>query len=558
MSKVIYSKINKERKKEYQLLTSIVMQDSGERSVVKKPLTSDGVPHIMHMYEYMNTLKCADVKPASSRLDGDNIVMDYVEGESLCEILLTLLRNEDYEEALSLLNRYKDLVYQLGRDSKPFASTPEFEEVFGTVSIEGVASGKQLNIDCILENIIKTGHDNQIIDYEWFFDFYVPYNFLLYRALLDLYCNYYSDIKALGSLVDLCKSMGISEAEIDEYSRMNSKFIDYVYDNENGYNSIKAGYAKDKIKILELIEEKKNTACLYYDIGEGFSENNIICTEVVESKKDEQIENEIVFDLSGISGIKQLRFDPMIGAGFVKINHITFDNGFDLFNNRVDIDSDLIECSNGEFLFLSDDPKLVFKVDSDISKLIVSFSVLPIDNRAIAVVGKYVDEHNKCLSSFKEYSIDSCLYYDVGEGFSELDKMVKPIDIPDFQDYKEITLKFDLSDVSGIKQLRFDPMTKAGFVKINSIIINNEIEVLTKDLTYSPESVALDGNNVLFFTNDPQYTFNVGTCIYEIVIKMCVVPLNDLTIEALSGHITKRNHKTRLCKSITNLNRDKV
>ena len=537
MNTVIYSKINRERRKEFQLLTNIVRLDSGDKVVVKRPLLPDGTAHIIHMHEYLSAIKNDKVRPVSSKIDNGSIVMDYVEGKSLCEILLGYLRDSDFTRALEFLKKYRDLVYRLGNDSGEFVCTPEFEAVFGSVSLDGVMAGKQLNIDCILENIIKSQDEYLIIDYEWYFDFYIPYDFLLYRSILDLYCNYHADIKDLGSFVDLCSEMGISESAIDVYSRMNNRFIDYVYDNSNGYNSIKARYAKDKLDVQGIIKSDRNTACLYLDVGEGFSEDDVRLNEVVESKPDELIENIIEYDLSGVSGLKQLRFDPMTGACFVKINSIIADDTIDLMGNITDMGSNTINNGNGEYIFFTDDPHLLFAFDSDISKLTVSYCIFPLESSFISFFQDYIKirdgREQNLIDSIEAYNINACLYYDVGMGFNEELKIVSPIGISDYYDYKKIVLKYDLSEINGIKQLRFDPMEMSGLVRIDSVRANDSIDLKWDEKEAGTYSVSFENDEYLFFNNDPQFIIPMDIDVKSLVIEFCIAPVSITSCEKM-------------------------
>jgi hypothetical protein len=406
-----------------------------------------------------------------------------------------------------------------------------------------VLAGKQLNIDCILENIIKSQDEYLIIDYEWFFDFYIPYDFLLYRSILDLYCNYHADIKGLGSFVDLCSEMGISASAIDVYSRMNNRFIDYVYDVSNGYNSIKSQYAKEKLDVQGIFKSDRNTACLYLDVGEGFSEDNVRLNEVLESKSDELIENKIEYDLSEVSELKQIRFDPMTGACFVKINSIIADNTIDLMESIKDMGSDAINNGNGEFIFISDDPQLVFVLDSDVSKLVISYCILPLDAGLVGALKDYNKARDKRENSLRNlvdsFNIDACLYYDVGMGFTEERKLINELKISDYCDNKKIVLKYDLSGIDGIKKLRFDPMTIRGLVRINSVRGNDSIDLVWDKKELKMNAINLENNEFLFFTDDPQFIFPVSFDISNLVIEFCITPVSMTSVDNISKRIRK-------------------
>ena len=99
MNKILYSKITKERKKEFQIMTQIVLQDD-EKFVVKTPLTESAKGHLMKMEQYSQKFQYDDVRPISCKLQGDAIFFPFINGMTMSEKFLALVFNGEKLKAL--------------------------------------------------------------------------------------------------------------------------------------------------------------------------------------------------------------------------------------------------------------------------------------------------------------------------------------------------------------------------------------------------------------------------------------------------------------------------
>lgn len=206
MERLLYEKLSNERNPKYNIITDIVERD-GKKVVIKKPYDSEAVDHIHRVYDsyrgLQNILQGSDFCVNESELVGDVIESEYLEGDHLTA-----------DDAPAYIEAVKKAYMP---HAKEFASSPEFEQVFGKVDLpRGVLAANFLDIDLIFENIIKTNKGWEIIDYEWTFDFLVPINYVLYRAVK------FSQLP--GHLVE------ISEAEQAVYQQMEDHFQkDYCF-----------------------------------------------------------------------------------------------------------------------------------------------------------------------------------------------------------------------------------------------------------------------------------------------------------------------------------------
>ena len=200
MERLLYEKLSNERNPKYNIITDIVERD-GKKVVIKKPYDEMAIDHIHRVYDsyrgLQNVLQGSDFCVNESELVGDTIESEYLEGEHITA-----------DDAPAYIEAVKKAY--MGH-AKEFVSSPEFEQVFGSVDLpRGVLAANYLDIDLIFENIIKTDKGWEIIDYEWTFDFLVPINYVLYRAVK------FSQLP--GNLVE------ISDAEKAVYQQMEDHF----------------------------------------------------------------------------------------------------------------------------------------------------------------------------------------------------------------------------------------------------------------------------------------------------------------------------------------------
>ena len=172
MERLLYEKLSNERNPKYNIITDIVERD-GKRVVIKRPYSDEAKGHIHRVFDsyrgLQQILQGSDFCVNESNLVGDAIESEFLEGQHITEA-----------DAATFIEAVKKAYM---KNAKEFETSPEFEEVFGQVSMpRGVLASEYLDVDLIFDNIIKTDKGWQIIDYEWTFDFLVPINYVFYRA----------------------------------------------------------------------------------------------------------------------------------------------------------------------------------------------------------------------------------------------------------------------------------------------------------------------------------------------------------------------------------------
>lgn len=229
-NKCFFSKYNRERKREFQIST-IISEVNGKRVVAKKALSVEADEHIRRMKENEENWKKSGMSFhfVEGHIVNGSYVVPYIEGITLEELLYEWRNNTDIfiKETRNIIDKY-----MVPPEDKfvPFVKTEEFERVFGTLAPENAKSLKVTNIDIILSNL-KIDKEGRVynFDYEWIFNFEIPFEYVLWRALMQLHKKYSVYFKNKISLTDFLCAFGISVDNMSIYENMDKNFAEYVF-----------------------------------------------------------------------------------------------------------------------------------------------------------------------------------------------------------------------------------------------------------------------------------------------------------------------------------------
>ena len=228
MSELLYIKYNSHRKPEFQLSTRIV-SENGTKTVVKAPSTDKAqiqIEAIKRNYgllnNYYNSIKVIPFQQLENGLS-----FDFIEGTSIVEDI-------DYEkDELDVI--YKKLLdaMEVVLDVKEeflcdFIETGEFISIFPGMHPKGKAFSI-CNIDSIFSNFIKTDDGVVCLDYEWVLDFPIPVDFVRYRLIQNIYNEKHGYLFSRVSNDEFLGCLGLSDDEIDMYSKMELLFQYHVH-----------------------------------------------------------------------------------------------------------------------------------------------------------------------------------------------------------------------------------------------------------------------------------------------------------------------------------------
>lgn len=121
----------------------------------------------------------------------------------------------------------------------PFKMSDMFETIFGNVAPEEAYSLKVTNIDLVFSNLKFYKDELFNFDYEWVFNFAIPYEYVLWRAVTQLYDEYAIYLRNAVSRKDFCVKTGITLKNIPIYELMEKNFSSYVFGENKSENYLK-------------------------------------------------------------------------------------------------------------------------------------------------------------------------------------------------------------------------------------------------------------------------------------------------------------------------------
>lgn len=251
--KKIYSKITKERKEPFQIETSIVLSDKGEKQVYKTALSERSSGHVKKM-KAIYDLYCGKGLHFLNKciyFDNMSVGFEFLKGKSINAMILDAAADGKKEDILGTVSEYLELVKKITETIgiEEFKICDDFVKVFGEEELTGIKSCRGLIFDLIFDNVIKTEKGYVIIDYEWTFDFPVPISFVIFRAINALWVMHSESISKYVSFDELMDIASIDKTMIDTFLRMDSDFVSYIY-GEGSYASILKRYRLENIRIV--------------------------------------------------------------------------------------------------------------------------------------------------------------------------------------------------------------------------------------------------------------------------------------------------------------------
>lgn len=347
--KILYSKFSNERAEEFSVYTQIGRNGEGHW-VRRHPSSIQARPHAKRLLEIQKRLKEAYEKEGfflnacKESEDGSCAELEYLEGQTLEEILDGLLEEKKIEALEEKLFWYLDKIRSL-HSKQEFTMSEEFARVFGNPALpDQLRCAEASNVDLVAGNLIINQTGNHIVDYEWTFFFPVPANYLLYRIL---HYYIYSDQKRL-CLEErgLFEKAGITDAELCAYEEMERSFQRYILGEHipmrNLYTEISPGKVDAKQYYQQISREKQGKLQVFWGKERNFSEEASAYYPFAAGK------NEITITLP--EEASYIRIDPGEEAIICRILGLTcLDDG-----KTFEISTNGICLGNGTYAFLED------------------------------------------------------------------------------------------------------------------------------------------------------------------------------------------------------------
>jgi hypothetical protein len=385
MKQIIYSKYSNYRKEPFRIKTAIC-QDENNRLVVEKvALNKNALCHVQNIYNNYKYLKEHNHSPEINinkcDIKNDMLQFEYIKGIRLTEKLNQLVKENKYIQFIEEIKSYIDIIREL-HGITSFTITDEFVEIFGENSFPpSVEAVIKPNVDLIFDNILINDQIN-IIDYEWLFDFPIPLNYILYRSL-NQYFEQIDDNK-LHKEINIFAILNISKEELEKFHNMEVNFSKYVM--MNYLDNYKKGYVP-LVEILEPRGVNRGSSQIFFDFGEGFTEENS-CAIAHEFCKDQSINLRIPIN----GDMKSIRVDPCESRCIVTVISLTIVEENE--SNELEYITNCYLKKSNTHLFFDSDPQMIIQGIQAKGKgyINIKFKLSILDEQEALFISQLIDE----------------------------------------------------------------------------------------------------------------------------------------------------------------------
>lgn len=355
--------------------------DGSQRYVEKRALTKAADFHVSRISELSGKLsEMYRGRLKINRCEKTDITgtvrMEYLTGETFEEYLDRVLAKQGPDACENALLEYLDLVVPKELESA-FEITDSFREVFGEIPGEiygeisgeyGIHSLKTLpvsDVDLIPANVIRSGGDCTLIDYEWSFDFPVPSDFLRYRILF-YYLRSEKNRQRLAQN-DIWRKAGLSGQKRKIFASMEDSFQRWLTRGRIPVRDLRAGISSGA---AHTGDEDRNLRVYYPDRNglENYSE--------LRASDYRMRDGKLSADLDVPQGMTMIRLDPGDRPGILRIRSLKIDgrlpelirtNGLPVFRESEEGEEQTGPLPSGRPVYLSaiyfdgDDPNFTIR-----------------------------------------------------------------------------------------------------------------------------------------------------------------------------------------------------
>ena len=318
---ILYVKLNQGRKEKFRLLTRIVRENGEVRA--EKEAMAPQAEEFVEKLEKLGTESTGSDKYRNLPCKAENgkIAYPLLTGKTLHQEIAKLAHKGEIEEIKTLLKKFYQEFF--GARKVMDYRTGEFREVFGDhPGREDYECVCPANVDLICSNIFMGENGNQIIDYEWMFDFPVPVNFIMWRLIHELYTH----ISELPQLCHEDEMMAEFEIGYTDYEIFMKWTMHFVYEYVGCDTLMPFEQKRMPVSVTDIIncekEKHQMHSKVYYDLGGGFCEEHTLHVEGKLTGSRFRVE----FNLSGIEGVQNIRWNPSNGH-FLKVKVERLDCG---------------------------------------------------------------------------------------------------------------------------------------------------------------------------------------------------------------------------------------
>ncbi len=325
---VVYARFSNDRAPKYSIRTEIRETESG-MEVRKIPMDKEAFEHVKKLPESCRKLEEAyagsGLKINACHMDGQEAVFEYLQGHTLEERLDDCLEREDREGFRALFDAYRRLV-----------EYPRQTDVS--------------NYDLIFSNLIITGQEWNLIDYEWCRK--ASAREIVARAL---YCYALGSKKRKQICVELMDELGYDEIRFNKTEVKEREFQKFTTGKRKSMTEIRKDLNHPLVPVEPLCgdyvrAQERNRIQIYEDMGEGFLEETSFF--MLEGYR----ENEpLRLEIPDKPGRRALRLDPALDFCMVRVASLLIDGKpYSLNDKHIECNGRLL--SGDTIVFATNDP----------------------------------------------------------------------------------------------------------------------------------------------------------------------------------------------------------
>lgn len=377
-----YVKINSDRDRKFQIITTIEKDKTNQCYVTKKPIYPDGEKHIRRVIENSAWQDKEGKVVHISSLDSDVLRYSFIDCDTLDAKVYEVLKKGETEKAYDILNEFFETYWASCKKSTDY-DTKEFTEIFGTKRTnKPMECVSQANIDIICDNVFVEGQQYKIIDCEWIFHLMIPKQYIIWRCLNEFFSKH-TEISQRIRRNEFFLKWGITQNETDVFLDWEEKFL-------HGY--VKVGILEKFANPKRLFSLEKAISAVgmehYMDAGlfwkteeKDYCEENkkFQCYKICNDSFD------IVYEFEDPVEALRIRFDP-VEKDFckIKLKKVEFnDLQISCYYSNADMEED------GNEIFLNPDPQY-------------EFLDLPVSVKKVRIVGQIEILKNNKLYCYQQ------------------------------------------------------------------------------------------------------------------------------------------------------------
>lgn len=183
--------------------------------------------------------------------EGTSLQYEFIDGMNLEDEVGQLVYNTK-----KMIKKYKELIKKYfaynSEWEEDFVITDKYKVIFGEICVSTPEKSLKItNIDMALQNMILKNGKVYCFDFEWLFDFPIPYEYVIYRSVASFYNKYNMYFSRKLGRNEMLSQVGVKRENISIYDAMEVKFRESIF----GKN-MKENYFKNYTKPSGMIEIK--------------------------------------------------------------------------------------------------------------------------------------------------------------------------------------------------------------------------------------------------------------------------------------------------------------